>query len=96
MKKTYSAWALKGEKIAHALSYGKEPLRFPNGEIDEECEVMLYSFEACSHEEAMAIYYIRQGWAPYKPEGEAAPCPECGSMLYPKGSNECWSCNYKC
>jgi hypothetical protein len=96
MKKTYSVWALKGETIGHTLVVGEGPLRFANGEADEECEERLYTFEAASSEEAMAIYYMRQGWAPYKPEGEATPCPICGAMFYPKGSGECWSCDYRC
>ena len=96
MKKTYSVWALKGENIGHTLVGGEGPLRFANGEIYEECEERLYVFEASSYEEAMSIYYIRQGWAPYKPQGEAAPCPKCNAMHYPKGSGECWKCNHDC
>lgn len=95
MKKMYSVWAFKGEMLGHTLLAGEGPLRFANGKIDEECEERLYTFEAGSREEAMAIYYTRQGWAPYKPEGEAEPCPECGAMYYPKGSGECWRCEYQ-
>jgi hypothetical protein len=96
MKKIYSAWALKGEKFAHTLVGGEEPLRFLNCEVDIECEVRLYTFEACSYEEALSIYYLRQGWAPYKPEGAATPCPECRAMHYSKGSGECWQCSHQC
>ena len=96
MNKTYSVWALEGKNIGHCLVAGEGPLQFANGEIDEECEVRLYTFEAASHEEAMSIYYLRQGWAPYKPEGEAEPCPSCGAMHYPKGSGECWRCDHHC
>ncbi len=96
MKKIYSAWGLKGEQIARTLVSGDGPLRFANGELYGECEEILYTFEADSHEEAMAIYYTRQGWAPYKPEGDAAPCPECGAMHYPKGSGQCWRCDHQC
>jgi len=96
MKKTYSVWALKGEKLGHTLVGGEGPLCFANGEIDEACEERLYVFEAGSHEEAMAIYYTRHGWAPYKPEGKALPCPSCCAMHYPKGSGERWSCSHHC
>lgn len=92
MKKTYSAWARKNEIQAHCLLEGTEPLKFPDGTVDEECQVKLYSFEANSHEEAMAIYYIRQGWGAYHPEGAPENCPQCGSNYYPHGSGECWNC----
>ncbi|MBI2381191.1 MAG: hypothetical protein HYV16_10595 [Gammaproteobacteria bacterium] len=92
MKKTYSVWASRCQQIGHTLVGGEEPLRFANGRFDGDCEIRLYTFEANTHEEAMAIYYLRQGWAPYKPEGNAEPCPECGAMYYPQGSGECWRC----
>tara|TARA_R110002096_G_scaffold309403_4_gene503992 strand:+ start:18872 stop:19162 length:291 start_codon:yes stop_codon:yes gene_type:complete len=94
MKKTYSAWARKGKKEAHCFKQGEGPTQFGNGEYDKDCEVRLYTIEAHSWEEAMAIYYIRQGWEPYKPVGEAAPCPECGFMFYPAGSGQCWQCDF--
>ena len=51
-----------------------------------------YRFEAATWEEANAIHHSRQGWAPYRPQGEAAPCPDCGATHYPEGSGQCWSC----
>jgi hypothetical protein len=96
MNKKYSVWALEGENIGHCLVEGEGPLQFANGEIDDECEIRLYTFEAASLEEAMSIYHLRQGWVPYKPEGKAEPCPNCGAMYYPKGSGECWRCEYHC
>lgn len=71
---------------------GTKSLKLPDGTIDEECQVKLYSFEANSHEEAMALYYIRKGWGSYHPEGESKRCPQCGSYYYPDGSGECWNC----
>jgi hypothetical protein len=53
---------------------------------------MLYSFEAATHEEAFAVHALRMGWQPYRPVGEAAPCPRCGALFYPEGSGECWRC----
>lgn len=90
MKKLYSVWVRKGEAVAHTLIKGESPLPF-----DPECEEKLYSFEAATWEEAMAIYALRQGWSPYKPAGEATPCPACGATYYPKGSGECWQCDYR-
>lgn len=54
-----------------------------------------YNFITSSWEEAMAIYHLREGLEPYKPEGEPSKCPKCGSWFYPKGSGECWNCDYK-
>jgi len=51
---------------------------------------LLYRFEAATPEEASAIHALRQGWEPFRPMGEASPCPTCGAFLYPEGSAECW------
>ena len=45
--------------------------------------------EIGSYEEAMAIRNLRLGSGPYVPQGEAAPCPACGSMCYPEHSAQC-------
>lgn len=94
MKKIYTTWGLEKDEQPHTLVEGEGPLRFSNGEADPRCEKLFWIIEACSPEEAMSIYYLRQGWAPYKPEGEAEPCPKCGAMFYPKGSGQCWQCSY--
>ena len=53
----------------------------------------LYSVEADTPEEAMAIHHIKMGWEPYKPIGEPQKCPkDCGSYFYPKGSGVCPKC----
>ena len=54
--------------------------------------VLLFAFDADSPEEASAIFHLRMGWEPYKPMGEAQPCPECGRQYYPAGSAWCWQC----
>jgi hypothetical protein len=92
--KKYSVWSTKDDPIGHTLMEGLEPLTFNDGSKDPDAELMLYSFEAETFEEAMSIYYIRQGWVPYKRDGEAEPCPKCGALYYPKGSGECWQCHY--
>ena len=53
---------------------------------------LVYAFQAATYEEAQAIHHLRMGWGPYKPLGDAAPCPKCGAMYYPEGSRECWRC----
>jgi hypothetical protein len=96
MKKIYTTWGFEKDNQPHTLVEGEGPLRFANGEVDCECEKLFWTIEACSYEKAMSIYYLRQGWYPYKHEGEAEPCPKCGGLLYPKSSGQCWRCDYRC
>jgi hypothetical protein len=56
--------------------------------------VMLYRFIAHTGEEAMAIHALRQGWPPYVPMGEYAPCPTCGAVYFPLGYGDCWRCGH--
>ena len=54
---------------------------------------LMYSIEASTWEEAMAVHHIRMGWEPYQPSGEAQPCPhKCGALYYPQGSGFCRNC----
>ncbi len=54
---------------------------------------LLYEIQAATWEEAMAVHHIRMGWEPYRPVGEAAPCPNgCGALFYPKGTGWCRNC----
>lgn len=92
MKRTYSAWGVKEEGDARCLVQGEGPPRYANGEVDTYCPDFYFKFEANSWEEAMAIYHLRQGWEPYKPNGNPAPCPSCGAVYYPEGSGQCWRC----
>lgn len=62
-----------------------------NGQLSDEAR-LLYEIVAETYEEAMAIHYLRQGWAPYVPTGEAMPCPQCSTPFYPEGSGDCWRC----
>lgn len=58
-----------------------------------EDSLLMYVIEAATWEEAMAVHHIRQGWEPYDPGGEAAPCPNgCGALYYPQGSGMCRIC----
>jgi hypothetical protein len=64
-----------------------------NGQLSDRA-VLQYRFIAHSGEEAMAIHALRQGWAPYLPMGEAAPCPTCSANYYPQGYGDCWRCGH--
>jgi len=63
------------------------------GLLGESAE-RLYSFEAHSWEEAMAIHHLRMGFEPYKPQGSPTPCVHCGALVYAAGSGQCWRCGY--
>lgn len=52
----------------------------------------LYTFEALTFEAAMTEFHHRQGYEPYKPEGEATPCLRCGDPVYQEGSGDCGKC----
>jgi hypothetical protein len=59
----------------------------------EEVEKIIFTFTACSPEEASAVLNIRLGHAPYKPMGEPSKCPNnCGAYYYPVGSGICPIC----
>lgn len=55
---------------------------------------MLYEFAAATGEEAMSIHSLRQGWGPYNPMAEDAPCPTCAAPYYPLGYGDCWRCGH--
>ena len=54
---------------------------------------LLHRISAETPEEAHAILHLRMGRDPYRPIGEAIPCPNnCGSSFYPEGSGICPYC----
>jgi hypothetical protein len=63
------------------------------GQLSDQA-VLRYEFSAHSGEEAAAIRNLREGWAPYLPTGDAAPCPTCGANHYPQGYGDCWRCGH--
>lgn len=95
-KAIYSAWGRVGDAFPCMLVAGEGPLTYRDGTVDPDCQQQFYTICACNFEEASAIYYLRQGWAPYRPMGNSAPCPQCGALYYPEGSGQCWSCCYSC
>lgn len=94
MRRIFSAWrSLDGCETT--LVGGEGPPRFANGELQPNCEIMLWRIEVGSYEEAAAIHNLRLGLNPYVPEGDSAPCPNCGSMYFPENSGQCWNCDYE-
>ena len=93
MKRIFTAWqSSDGSQIT--LAAGEGPPRFANGELQPDCDVLLWRIEAGTWEEAAAIRNLRLGWEPYVPSGKAVPCPSCGASYYPDGSGQCWNCTH--
>lgn len=91
MGRVYEAWSdPEGGSISLIRSEGVAELR-EKGLLSVRA-ILLYRFEAATHEEASAVHALRQGWAQYRPIGQASPCPTCGALLYADGSGECWRC----
>ena len=91
MRRVFSAWQ-SADGTQTTLILGDGPPTLANGQLQPDCEVMLWRIEAGSWEEARAIQSLRQGWKPYAPVGEASPCPKCGALVYAEGSGQCWNC----
>lgn len=96
MKRIFTSWGSKEAKYPHTLVSGEGPPTFNDGSLEPNCEQLFWRIEAATWEEAMAIYHLRQGWEPYRPEGKAEPCPDCGALNYPEGSGQCWQCHHQC
>ena len=92
----YTAWGRSSDDAeVVAFAAGEEPPRSANGQVDPDRVVALWRVEAATWEEAMAIRNLRCGYEPYRPQGAAAPCPQCGALHYPRGSGQCWNCGHE-
>ena len=92
MNRIFTAWqSFDGTPIT--LLAGEGPPTVANGELQPDCDVMLWRVEAGTWEEARAIQSLRPGWQPYAPVGEASPCQNCGALLYREGRGQCWNCD---
>ena len=89
MKRIFTSWGASNALQPHTIISGEEPPKFKNGVRQPDCEKLFWRIEAATWEEAMAIYHLRQGWEPYKPDVKAEPCPDCGALYYPEGSGQC-------
>lgn len=93
MNRVFTAWGdVEGGEIT-GFWMGEERPKTGNGEPLWNCVVPLWRIEVGSFEEAMAVYNIRRGFAPYDPGCEPEPCPNCGATYYPGGSAQCWKCD---
>ena len=88
--KIFTAWGTKG--TPNTLVDGEGRPKFANGTLMPNCDELIFTIQAATWEEAMAIYNIRLGHDPYRPIGKPEKCPKCGAVFYPKGSGECWRC----
>ena len=66
---------------------------YSNGKPNPHATVLMFLISAETWEEASAIKNLRLGFEPYRPAGEAQPCPKCGKLYYPASSGECWQCH---
>jgi hypothetical protein len=89
----YEAWFDPADSGLSLLRFQDVAAARGNGQLSDQAQLQ-YRFVAHSGEEAMAIHALRQGWAPYLPMGEAAPCPKCGANFYPEGYGDCWRCGH--
>jgi hypothetical protein len=95
MKRLFTAWSSK-DGVISTLVEGEARPCFADGTPDPTAEILLWTVEVGSIEEATAIRNLRNGWEAFQPEGEAEPCPQCGALYYPMGSGQCWRCEHKC
>jgi hypothetical protein len=89
----YQCWADPEDSSLSLLQLQKVSEHRALGMLSDRA-TMLYEFAAATGEEAMAIHCLRQGWAPYLPMGEAAPCPACAASYFPLGYGDCWRCGH--
>ena len=88
--RTFTVWGENGEP--GALSSGTERPKTADGSDVPNLGERLWTIDAATYEEAMAIYNLRCGHEPYLPSGQASPCPRCGALIYARGSGQCWRC----
>ncbi len=91
--KLYQCWFDETEASLSLLWFQDVQQHRDQGLLRETAK-LLYEFVAETGEEAGAIHNLRQGFAPYVPMGEAAPCPNCAAMHYPLGYGDCWRCGH--
>jgi hypothetical protein len=92
--KSYSSWTGSDGK-GRTLVEGVERPRTLNGKHMIDTEVLLWTIQAETWEEASAIHFLRIGHGGYQPHGDVKPCPKCSAMYYPEGSGDCWRCGIK-
>ncbi len=91
--KLYECWSDPTDNGITLLRYQDVQRNRDMGQLSDQ-SILLYRFVAHTGEEAMAIHALRQGWAPYLPMGEGAPCPNCKANYFPEGYGDCWCCGH--
>jgi hypothetical protein len=89
----YQAWFDPEDSCLSLIRFQDVQRDRDQGQLSDRA-MLKYSFIAHTGEEAGAIRNLREGWAPYVPMGEAAPCPNCASPYYPEGYGDCWRCGH--
>ena len=91
MKRTYEAWQ-DPDGLATTFTPRENIQELRDKNLLAPNATLLFSVDADTFEEAMAIFHLRMGYEPFSPIGESSPCPKCGAQLYASGSGECWRC----
>jgi hypothetical protein len=89
----YQVWSDPEDNSLSLLRFQDVKQSRDQGQLSNRA-VLRYNFIANTGEEAASIRNLREGWAPYLPMGDAAPCPKCGAMFYPEGYGDCWRCGH--
>jgi hypothetical protein len=89
----YQCWFDPADSGLSLLRYQDVERNRLEGQLSDQA-ILQYEFIAHTGEEAASIRNLRQGWAPYVPMGEAAPCPTCSASYYPQGYGDCWRCGH--
>ncbi len=69
---TYTAWGMNG--LPQTFVEGEERPKFSNGTLMPDCGELIFSIQAATWEEAMAIYNLRLGHDPYRPNCSGQEC----------------------
>ncbi len=89
----YECWSDPADSSLCLLRFCDVHAARQQGHLSDQA-ICLYQIIAHTGEEAMAIHYLRQGWAPYVPMGETASCPTCSTPYFPLGYGDCWRCGH--
>lgn len=87
---TFEAW--QDPEGATTFASSAAIVEYRTKKLLSDSAVHIYTVEASSWEEAMAVHHLRMGYGPYKPQGKPVPCSNCSALVYVDGSGQCWQC----
>lgn len=90
MLETYAYWENTDRTEGQFSIFSREPQL----DLDNKPMRLIYTLQAETGEEASAVHYLRMGFSPYYPMGEAIKCPKCSHGHYYLGGGYCY-CGYK-